>query len=121
MISNERRWPFQQQAQRLAQPYFERPAPAFKPTLREDTLETRRLQIERKQFLLMLKENPRGRFMRIAEESNGRANSIIIPAAGLKDFQKMLDAIVSAASELAPSPSPETESAKVVENGVASL
>lgn len=97
MISNERRWPSYRQPQR--QPYYERPQPPpFRPPSPEDTLETRQLQIERKYFLVMLKENARGRFVRIAEETNGRRNSIIIPAAGLREFQKMLEEFVNVAN-----------------------
>jgi hypothetical protein len=71
-----------------------------RPTLREDTIETRQLQIERKSFLVMLKENPRGRFIRISEEANGRFNSIMIPCEGVQDFLKMLQEVATAAEKL---------------------
>lgn len=110
MISNERRWPSQYR-QPLYQPYYERPQSSLppRPPVKEDTLETRELQVERKHFLLTLKENPRGRFLRISEETNGRFNSIIVPAAGLKDFAKLLHDIVTA-SESIPSKSAAPES-----------
>lgn len=79
-----------------------------RPPVREDTLETRELQVERKHFLLTLKENPRGRFLRIAEETNGRFNSIIIPAAGLHDFVKILQEIVTAADQI-PEKKPDAQ------------
>jgi hypothetical protein len=105
MISNERRWPSHRNFQR--QPYFEQPhSPAPRPTLREDTLESREIQIERKHFLVMLKENPRGRFLRISEETNGRYNSIMIPGDGLQEFLKMLEGIVSASEAIPPSSQP---------------
>jgi len=103
MISNERRWPSQQPyRQPLYQPYYERPQQQFpqRPPVREDTLETRELQIERKHFLLTLKENPRGRFLRIAEETNGRFNSIIVPAAGLHEFVQKLQEVVEASERI---------------------
>lgn len=102
MISNERRWPSYRPVPR--QPYYERPPQAFppKPTLREDTLETRQIQIERKSFLVMLKENPRGRFLRISEEANGRFNSIMVPGEGLRDFLKILQEIAKASDEIQP-------------------
>jgi len=101
-ISNERRWPSHIQTPRP--PYYERPErsesiPA-RPSVREDTLESRELQIERKKFLVMLKENPRGRFLRITEYVGDRSNSIIIPAPGLRDFQKMLEEMVKADGEI---------------------
>jgi len=59
----------------------------------------------------MLKENPRGRFLRIAEEANGRSNSVIIPSTGLREFQKLLEDMVKAAAEIpskhAPAPAPQ--------------
>ena len=62
-----------------------RPVPA------EDSLKTERIQIERKTFVLALKENPRGRFLRITEDVGGRRDSIIIPATGLEDLRRVID------------------------------
>lgn len=99
MISNERRWPSQRQIQRP--PYREPFAPRQpRPFVQEDTLQSAGLQIERKYFLVTLKENARGRFLRIAEGTDGRSSSIIIPAPGLHDFQKMLEEMVKAADEI---------------------
>ena len=101
MISNERRWPSQRQPQRQPQPYFERPVPrSFSAPPREDTIASREVQIERKHFVVALKENPRGRFLRITETVSGKANSIIIPATGLRDFQKLLEEIVNTSNEI---------------------
>jgi hypothetical protein len=102
MISNERRWPSQRWSQR--QPYYERTAPRtapapFRPPVQEDTLESREIQVERKHFMISLKENPRGRFLRITESVGGKINTIIIPAPGLRDFQKLLEEMVKAANE----------------------
>jgi hypothetical protein len=66
----------------------------------EDTLQSRELQVERKHFLVMLKENPRGRFLRISEDVAGKRNAIIIPAPGLRDFQKLLAEMVMADGEM---------------------
>jgi hypothetical protein len=71
----------------------------------EDTLKENWARIERKTFLMTLKENDRGRFLRISEETNGRRNSIIVPSAGLKDLQKMLDEMIQA-SNLIPAKHP---------------
>jgi len=94
MISNER-----------PSPYGQRPrsSPA-KPAVQEETLHTERIQIERKTFILTLKENPRGRFLRVTEDVGGRKDSIIIPAPGLEDFQRALDAVVRVSAETPPQP-----------------
>ena len=63
----------------------------------EETLKTDKVQIERKMFVFALKENPRGRFLRITEDVNGRRDTIIIPAPGLDDFKRIVDAMVKAA------------------------
>jgi hypothetical protein len=89
MISNER-----------PSPYGQRAAPSGpKPSQQEDTLRTEKLQIERKTFLFTLKENPRGRFLRITEDVAGRRDTIIIPAPGLEEFRRMLEAMERAATE----------------------
>ncbi len=61
------------------------------PPSNEEGLKTERLQIERKAFVFSLKENPRGRFLRITEDVGGRRDSIIIPAPGLEDFKRVID------------------------------
>ena len=65
----------------------------------ENILESRELQVERKYFFIELRENERGRFLRITEESHGRRNSVIIPSTGLDDFERMLDEVLSAQPE----------------------
>ncbi len=70
-----------------------------RPPSNEDTLKTERIQIERKTFVFSLKENPRGRFLRITEDVSGRRDTIIIPAPGLADFKKMVDEMVKVSAE----------------------
>jgi flagellar hook-basal body complex protein FliE len=94
MISNERFSPFQRQP--YHQPYAPQPP---RPFVQEDTLASRHVQIERKLFVLTLKENPRGRFLRISEETSGRRNTIIIPSTGLVEFRQVLAEMVKAANE----------------------
>lgn len=55
-----------------------------------------KVQIERKHFVFELRENPRGRFLRITEEVSGRRDAIIIPAPGLEQFREILDAVIRA-------------------------
>ena len=89
MISNER-----------PSPYGRRPYGQPKPPVNEDTLKSEKVQIERKTFLFTLKENPRGRFLRITEDVGGRRDTIIMPATGLEDFKKLLDDMVKASTEM---------------------
>lgn len=70
----------------------------------EDTLKTEKIQIERKTFVFTLKENPRGRFLRITEDVNGRRDNIIIPATGLDDFKRIVDDMVRSSGELPQKP-----------------
>jgi hypothetical protein len=91
MISNERT------------PYGNRPyGYAPKPPVNEDTLKTEKIQVERKTFILTLRENPRGRFLRITEDVGGRRDTIIIPATGLDDFRKVIDDMAKMSSATPP-------------------
>jgi len=62
-------------------------------------LKSENIAVERKNFVFDLRENPRGRFLRITEDANGRRDSIVIPAPGLEDFRRVLDGIISAHHE----------------------
>ncbi|MEY4387286.1 MAG: hypothetical protein RLY20_2569 [Verrucomicrobiota bacterium] len=70
--------------------------------MNEDTLKTEKIQVERKTFIFTLKENPRGRFLRITEDVGGRRDNIIVPAPGLEDFKRIVDEMVKASSEIPP-------------------
>ena len=70
----------------------------------EKTLQSEKLQIERKTFLLALKENPRGQFLRITEDVGGRRDTIIIPASGLDEFLKALQAMIGQIAPASPLP-----------------
>ena len=71
-----------------------------RPFVQEDTLKSELIQIERKAFLLTLKENVRGRFLRITEAVGEKRNTIIIPSTGLAEFKKLLDEMVGAENEI---------------------
>ncbi len=88
MISNDR-----------SSPYGSRPYGSPKTPVTEETLKSDKVQIERKTFVFALKENPRGRFLRITEDVGGRRDTIIIPAPGLEDFKKLLDDMVRASAD----------------------
>src|ERR1700747_1628021 len=73
-----------------------------KPGVIEETIKTDKVQIERKTFVFTLKENPRGRFLRITEDVNGRRDTIIIPATGLEDFKRIVDDMLRSSAETPP-------------------
>lgn len=56
----------------------------------EETIRSEKIQVERKVFFFDLKENQRGRFLRITEDVNGRRDTVIVPAPGLLDFVHVL-------------------------------
>ena len=89
MISNER-----------PSPFGGRPYSQPKPPVNEDTLKSGQVQIERKTFIFTLKENPRGRFLRITEDVGGRRDTIIIPSTGLEEFKKLLEDMVKTSNEI---------------------
>lgn len=66
----------------------------------EQELYTERLTVERKIFFFDLKENERGRFLKITEDVGGRRDTIIIPAIGLREFGKALASIIDAEDDL---------------------
>ena len=89
MISNERPSPYGQR------PHYAGP----KPAVNEESLKSEKVQIERKTFVFTLKENPRGRFLRITEDVGGRRDTIIIPATGLEDFKRVFEEMSKASAE----------------------
>ncbi len=96
MISND---PLSLQSGR---PHGERSHGSPKAPVNEETLKSSKIQIERKTFVLALKENSRGRFLRITEDVGGRRDTVIIPAPGLEEFRNLLDEIIKAAAEIPP-------------------
>ena len=102
MISNERPSPYG------SRPHNDRAhnerisGGAPKAPVNEETLKSAKIQIERKTFVLALKENPRGRFLRITEDVGGRRDTVIIPAPGLEEFRNLLDEMVKASAETPP-------------------
>jgi hypothetical protein len=59
-------------------------------------LKSENIAVERKTFIFDLRENPRGRFLRITKDANGRRDSIVVPAPGLEEFRRALDDIIAA-------------------------
>jgi len=65
----------------------------------DDLIMSDRIQIERKQFFFDLKENPRGRFLRITEDVGGRRDTIIIPSTGLQEFLDVINRAIKVNQE----------------------
>ena len=65
----------------------------------DDLIVSDRVQVERKQFYFDLKENERGRFLRITEDVGGRRDAIVIPATGLRDFAEVLERAIKVSEE----------------------
>ena len=57
-------------------------------------LQNHSIRVERKHFTFDLKENPRGKFLRITEEVNGRYDAIIIPLTGVEQFRDALNEVI---------------------------
>ena len=55
----------------------------------------RKVQAERKVFFISLRENPRGRVLRITEDVGGRRDTVMIPAAGLASIRDVLDEAIA--------------------------
>ena len=50
--------------------------------------------MDRKVFFLDLKENQRGRFLKITEDVSGRRDTIMLPASGFQTFIEALHRII---------------------------
>lgn len=102
MFFNERPSPYGRR------PYQGQGSQPPRPFVQEDTIKTAELQVERKLFTITLKENPRGRFLRITEEAGTKRNTIIIPITGLEDFKRVVTEMAKAA-EVLPAPKPAAD------------
>jgi PurA ssDNA and RNA-binding protein len=61
---------------------------------------TERVLMDRKVFYIDLKENPRGRYLKITEDVGGRRDTIMLPAAAFRDFLEALTRIIDYESKL---------------------
>jgi PurA ssDNA and RNA-binding protein len=74
-------------------------ANAYRQYSRDNVLESRELQVERKFFRFEVRENDRGRFLRITEENQGRRNTVIVPDSGFADFAKVIAEVLAPHSQ----------------------
>jgi len=67
--------------------------------VQENILAAREVQVERKHYFIEVRENARGRFLKIVEEAHGRRNAVIIPSTGVEDFvANLVDALKEASA-----------------------
>lgn len=59
-----------------------------------DPLASEKITVDRKIFFLDLKENNRGRFLKITEDVGGRRDTIMLPAEAFQDFADALMRLV---------------------------
>ena len=86
--------------------YPQRP-PLDRPRVPEVMLKELYVQVERKLFVLELKQNERGRFLRLTEEANARHTTVIIPDSGLQELHQALGEMIAANGSLPPPPTTE--------------
>ena len=67
------------------------------------------VQVERKFFTFDLRENPRGRFLRITEDVGGRRDAVIVPATGLSQVRDIFDRIIAADHKAGPYDAEDSE------------
>jgi hypothetical protein len=68
----------------------------------EEVLASGKVQVERKLFYFDLKQNRKGRFLKITEDVRGRRDTIIIPSTGLAEFRQVLEELINHEAALAP-------------------
>jgi hypothetical protein len=67
----------------------------------EQIIASKEVQVERKNFTIEFRQNERGQFLRITEESHGRRNTVMIPSPGLKDFTTAIAEVLGTAAKAA--------------------
>ncbi|MFQ5465232.1 MAG: DNA-binding protein [Thermodesulfobacteriota bacterium] len=67
---------------------------------RSRILSSEKLHIENKTLFVDLKENEGGRFLQIAELSNDRRSTVVIPFTGLPLFMETLQKVLSESESL---------------------
>jgi len=83
--------------------YPQRPA-VDRPRVPEVMLKELFVQVERKLFVLALKQNERGRFLRLTEEVSDRHTTLIVPSTGLEELHQALGEMIAANGSLPPPP-----------------
>ena len=68
----------------------------------DNVIASKELQVERKRFIIEFRENERGRFLKIVEESHGRRNTVIVPSTGIDEFNGAVDEVLDVADKSSP-------------------
>jgi len=102
MMSNER-----------PSPYGYRPQMAPRPPVPEIVLKYAQIAIGHASFVFMLRQNARGRFLRITEKTAEAFRTLIIPDTGLTTFQQVLDKMLLATQHPTGGPAPKNQEARI--------
>jgi hypothetical protein len=65
-----------------------------------EPLASEKISVDRKMFFLDLKENNRGRFLKITEDVGGRRDTIMLPVAAFRDFADALERLIEIERDL---------------------
>ena len=65
-----------------------------------EPLASEKISVDRKVFFLDLKENNRGRFLKITEDVGGRRDTIMLPVAAFQDFAEALGRLIEIERDL---------------------
>lgn len=57
------------------------------------------VDIQTKRFFFDLKENHKGKYLRITEQSGGRRSSIVVPTEGIREFEDQINLIIDKSAE----------------------
>lgn len=57
-------------------------------------LKSETFEADQKKFFLDIKENPRGKFLKISELSHNRRSHVIIPENGFQEFKELVNSIL---------------------------
>jgi hypothetical protein len=68
----------------------------------DNVIASKELQVERKRYFIEFRENERGRFLKIVEESHGRRNTVIVPSTGIDEFNAAVDDVIETADKSSP-------------------
>ena len=68
--------------------------------LSNDPIASEKITVDRKIFFLDLKENNRGRFLKITEDVGGRRDTIMLPAEAFADFAAALQRLMEVEKNL---------------------
>ena len=86
---------------------------APRPPVPEIVLKHAHIEIGRASFLFMLRQNARGRFLRITEKTPDAFRSLIIPDTGLTAFQQVLDKMLLVTQQPEAGPAPQTQEVRI--------